>query len=150
MRRAIELSEASVAAGQTPFGAVIVREGEVLAATHNSVWRETDSTAHAEIKAIRAAEARLGRVDLAGCVLYSSCEPCPMCLAAIHWARVATVWCGARIGDARAAGFNELAIPAEEMVRLGGSSLRIGRDLLRSEAAAVLRRFGTEHPERLY
>ena len=77
-----------------PFGAVIVREGEVVARGHNEVLKSNDPTAHAEMVTIRRAAASLGRFDLSDCVLYTSCEPCPMCLSAIYWARIPTVFFG--------------------------------------------------------
>src|SRR4051812_13423533 len=108
LRRAIEVCRQGIAAGQSPFGAVIVREGRVVVAAHNTVWRDLDPTAHAEVNALRAAAAALQSIELAGCTLYSTCEPCPMCLAASHWAKVDRVVFGAAIADATAAGFGEL------------------------------------------
>src|SRR6266487_1103214 len=97
MTLAIEQARAGIAAGQSPFGAVVVRRGEALAAAHNEVWARTDPTAHAEIMAIEAAARRLGTIDLSGCVLYTTCEPCPMCASAAHWSRLDEVVCGATI-----------------------------------------------------
>ncbi|MGH9475718.1 MAG: nucleoside deaminase [Terriglobales bacterium] len=125
MRQAIATARVGVAAGQSPFGSVIVRAGTVIAACHNQVWARNDPTAHAEIGAIRAAAARLGAMTLAGCTLYSTCEPCPMCMAAIHWARLDRVVYGAAIADAAAAGFHELNLAAADLVRLGGSPVRL-------------------------
>ncbi len=100
MRLAIETAKEGIAAGQSPFGAVIVREGTVVVAAHNTVWRDTDPTAHAEVNAIRKAAARLGRIDLHDCTLFSTCEPCPMCLAATHWSKIERLVYGATIDDA--------------------------------------------------
>ena len=122
-----------IAAGQSPFGAVIVRDGELIASAHNTVWRDGDSTAHAEINAIRSAESALGAIRLDGATLYSTCDPCPMCLAAIHWSKLAAVHFGARIADAASAGFAEMPISAETMVSLGHSPLLVIPDLLRDE-----------------
>ena len=83
MREAIALSEANVRAGGGPFGAVIVKDGVVVATGTNGVTRENDPTAHAEVTAIRNAAHALGTFDLSGCEIYTSCEPCPMCLGAI-------------------------------------------------------------------
>lgn len=88
MRRAIALSEESVLSGGGPFGAVIARSGTVVAEASNSVTLDSDPTAHAEVNAIRAACNRLHTFDLSGCEIYCSCEPCPMCLGAIYWARI--------------------------------------------------------------
>ena len=93
-----------------PFGAVIVREGEVVARGHNEVLKNNDPTAHAEMVTIRRAAASLGRFDLSDCVLYTSCEPCPMCLSAIYWARIPTVFFGCSKEDAADIGFDDQAI----------------------------------------
>jgi tRNA(Arg) A34 adenosine deaminase TadA len=136
MRLAIDKAREGIAAGQSPFGAVVVAGTEVLAAAHNTVWRDSDPTAHAEVNAIRAA-GRLRGIALRGCVLYTTCEPCPMCLSAIHWAKVDRVVYGATIADATAAGFTELAVPAAELARLGGSPLRVQGGLLFDECRAL-------------
>jgi guanine deaminase len=102
-----------------PFGAVVVRGDDVLASAHNQVVATNDPTAHAEIGAIRAACAALGSFQLDGCELYASCEPCPMCLGAIYWARPRAVFFSATREDAAQAGFDdafvyeELALPRE-------------------------------------
>lgn len=117
--RAVELARASVAVGGGPFGAVIVRAGEVLAEGANRVTADLDPTAHAEVNAIRTACARLRDFKLEGATLYSSCEPCPMCLGAIHWARLERLVFACSRADAAAAGFDdewiyrELALPLE-------------------------------------
>ena len=103
-----------------PFGAVIVREGEVIATAHNSVLRTNDPTMHAEIAAIRAASAKLGRFDLSDCELYATCQPCPMCQGAIQWARLKKVYYGASAEDAAQGGFDDAVFhavpPAMEVV----------------------------------
>ena len=88
MRKAIEMSLKSIDNGGGPFGAVIVKDGEIIAAASNSVTIDNDPTAHAEVNAIRMACKKLGTFDLSGCEIYASCEPCPMCLASIYWARI--------------------------------------------------------------
>lgn len=150
MRRAIAKARAGIAEGQTPFGACIVRDGRVLAAEHNAVWATTDSTAHAEVQAIRAACRALGTVDLSGCVIYSTCEPCPMCFSAIHWAKVSTIVFGARIADAQGLGFSELTIPNEAMKREGGSPVEIVAGFLRDECLALFREFAAKPDRRVY
>lgn len=90
-----------------PFGAVIVKDGVVLAKASNEVLRTNDPTMHAEINVIRKASKKLASFDLSGCVLYSSCMPCPMCLAAIKWANIKTVYYGANAKDADAIGFRD-------------------------------------------
>lgn len=130
MKRAIELSIGSVNGGGGPFGAVIAREGEIIAEASNSVTIDNDPTAHAEVNAIRRAARKLGSFDLSGCEIYTSCEPCPMCLGAIYWARLNKIYFANNKTDAKNIGFDdsfiydELALPrdqrhlsAEEMMR---------------------------------
>ena len=135
MRRAIEITRAGIAAGQSPFGSVLAKDGRVVAATHNTVWLTTDPTAHAEVNCIRAAATALKSIALSGCTLYTTTEPCPMCLSAIHWAKIDKVIYGATIADAADAGFHELFIDAKEMVRMGRSPLVVESGLLQSECA---------------
>jgi tRNA(Arg) A34 adenosine deaminase TadA len=111
MQRAIALAISNVTSGQGgPFGAVIVKDGHVLAEGTNLVTATFDPTAHAEMVAIREACRKLGDFQLTGCDLYTSCEPCPMCLGAIYWARPARVFYGASAADAAAAGFDDAFI----------------------------------------
>lgn len=108
LRRAIELATNNVHAGTGgPFAALIVSEGRVIAEAANSVTTTNDPTAHGEINAIRKACAALGSFSLAGCEIYSSCEPCPMCLAAIYWARLEAIYYGCDQKDAARAGFDD-------------------------------------------
>jgi tRNA(Arg) A34 adenosine deaminase TadA len=114
MARAIELAIENVRSGRGgPFGAVIVRGGEIIAEGANSVTTTNDPTAHAEVLAIRAACARLGAFELRGCELYTSSEPCPMCLGAIYWARPDRVYFGGSAADASRAGFDDSLIYRE-------------------------------------
>lgn len=120
LRRAIELSSEHMLAGEGgPFGAVILRQGRIIAEGWNQVTSTPDPTAHAEMVAIRRAASFLGDFSLKGCVLYSSCEPCPMCLAGAYWARLDAIWFAASQEDAAATGFDdgwigqELALPAD-------------------------------------
>ncbi len=125
MQMAVEKAHEGIAAGQTPFAAVIVRAGKVVAAAHNTVWRDTDPTAHAEVNAIRQAARALGGIDLGGCEMFTTCEPCPMCLSAIHWSKIARVVYGATIADAAGAGFSELLVGAAKLAEMSGSPLRV-------------------------
>jgi len=126
MDRAIAVARRGIAAGQSPFGAVVATEaGEVIAESHNTVRLDGDATAHAEINVIRRACAHLGTTDLRGHLIATTCEPCPMCAAAIHWARLDTVICGAEIADAGRSGFNELSLAAADLYRQGGSPVRV-------------------------
>lgn len=101
MREAIRLANESVERGGGPFGAVIVKDGEVIAGSSNSVTIDNDPTAHAEVNTIRQACRKLGTFDLSGASIYTSCEPCPMCLGAIYWARISRIFYGNNRKDAR-------------------------------------------------
>lgn len=120
MREAIRLADESVERGGGPFGAVIVKDGAIVARGANSVTLDNDPTAHAEVNAIRAACRSLGTFDLSGCTVYTSCEPCPMCLAAIYWAGISRIYFGNTRKDAAAIDFaddhiyNELSRPLEQ------------------------------------
>ncbi len=107
MREAIKLSEENVKKGGGPFGAVIVKDNEIVAKSANSVVPDNDPTAHAEVNTIRAAARKLGTFDLSGCVIYSSCEPCPMCLGAIYWARLDKLYYANTKTDAKNIGFDD-------------------------------------------
>jgi len=107
MMKAIEISLNNIRKGGGPFGAVIVKDGEVIAHGANKVTVKNDPSAHAEIEVIREACEKLGTHDLSGCVIYSSCEPCPMCLAAIYWARLDMLYYAATKHDAAEAGFRD-------------------------------------------
>lgn len=111
LRRAIALAVENVRAGKGgPFGAVIVRDGVIVGEGANSVTKTLDPTAHGEVNAIRAACQRLESFSLAGCEIYTSCEPCPMCLAAIYWARIERIYYGASQQDAAAVGFDDACL----------------------------------------
>lgn len=105
--RAIRLSEESVKNGGGPFGAVIARNGEIVAEAANNVTTDCDPTAHAEVSAIRKAAAALGRYDLSGCEIFTSCEPCPMCLGAIYWAHLDKIYYANDRNDAAGIGFDD-------------------------------------------
>jgi len=139
MRLAIKKARQGIAKGQTPFGACIVKKGKVIACSHNVVWKNKDITAHAEITAIRAACKKLKSIDLSGCTIYSTTEPCPMCFSAIHWARIPRIFFGARIEDAKKAGFHEMEINDKKMMRLAGDNLDILGGFLRDENIALFR-----------
>ena len=137
MKLAIDRARAGIAAGQSPFGAVIVKGDQLVGAGHNEVWKRTDPTAHAEVVAIQRAAAALTAIDLSGCVMYTTCEPCPMCAAAIHWSRLDECVYGATIADAAQAGFNELHLPVGEVYRIGRSPVRLIPDILQPQCAAL-------------
>lgn len=138
MRRAIALSRANITQGGGPFGAVIVRGGEVVGEGANRVTASHDPTAHAEVVAIRDACKRLGTFSLDGCEIYTSCEPCPMCLSAIYWARLDRIWFANTKADAAAIDFDDHFIydefakdPADRAIPMKG--------MLRDEALVAFR-----------
>ncbi len=101
MREAIRLANESVKNGGGPFGAVIVKDGQIVAGSSNRVTIDNDPTAHAEVNTIRQACHKIGTFDLSGCTIYTSCEPCPMCLGAIYWSRLRRIYFGNTRKDAR-------------------------------------------------
>jgi guanine deaminase len=136
MRRAIALATENVVSGRGgPFGALIVRNGEVVGEGANTVTAINDPTAHAEVNAIRAAAKALNTFTLAGCELYTSCEPCPMCLAAAHWARIDAIYYAADAADAARAGFDDAFLYAE-FRKDGGARKMPETQMLRDEAWA--------------
>lgn len=138
MRMAIGLSRESVNNGGGPFGAVIVRNGEVIAKASNSVTLNNDPTAHAEVSAIRAACAGIGNFSLEGCEIYSSCEPCPMCLSAIYWAGISKIYFANNREDAATVGFDDSFIYDE--IPLAPSKRKIpSEEMMRTEALAVFK-----------
>ena len=136
MREAIKLSAESVRSGGGPFGAVIVRNGEIIARGENRVTVCNDPTAHAEVSDIREAAARLGTYDLSGCEIYSSCEPCPMCLGAIYWARLDRLYYAGTRADAANVGFDDAHIYEELPLDPSQRELPT-QTLLREEAQRV-------------
>lgn len=150
LRQAIELSRRNMV-GQAggPFGAVVVKDGQVIGQGWNRVTETHDPTAHAEVSAIRDACARLGTHALEGAVLYTSCEPCPMCLATAYWARVARIVWGNTREDAAAIGFDddflyrEVALPPEKR------SIPV-RVLLRDEARSVFSAWAARPDKAMY
>lgn len=107
MRKAIALSIDNVHNGGGPFGAVIVKDGKIIATGVNGVTKHNDPTAHAEVTAIRKASKKLGTFDLEGCEIYTSCEPCPMCLGAVYWAHLDKMYYGNTKTDAKNIGFDD-------------------------------------------
>ncbi len=138
LMRAIELSEMSLRdLERGPFGCVVVRKGEIVGESTNEVLKLHDPTAHAEVQAIRRASQTLGTHELIDCELYASCEPCPMCLGAILWARIPTVYFAATSADAREAGFDDAAFYG--VLRNEGTAAVTREQAQRDEAARVLK-----------
>ena len=149
MREAIKLSAESVRSGGGPFGAVIVRYGEIIARGENRVTVCNDPTAHAEVSAIREAAARLGTYDLSGCEIYSSCEPCPMCLGAIYWARLDRLYYASTRAAAANVGFDDAHIYEE--LPLDPSQRELPTEsLLREEAQLVFEAWASKLDKKEY
>ncbi|WP_036913730.1 MULTISPECIES: nucleoside deaminase [unclassified Prevotella] len=138
MREAIRLANESVKNGGGPFGAVVVKDGEIVAGSANSVTVDNDPTAHAEVNAIRKACRKLGTFDLTGCTIYTSCEPCPMCLGAIYWAHIERIYYGNNRKDAREIDFADDFIYDEMDKPLENRSVPI-IPMLRDEALETFR-----------
>lgn len=139
MRRAIELARHGALERRDggPFGAVVVRDGEIVGEGWNQVVAQGDPTLHGEIVAIRAACARLGTHDLGGCVLYTSAEPCPMCMAACHWARLDAVYYASTCADAKEFGDFDDSHIYRELTRPPAERSLPLHNLLRAEALPV-------------
>ena len=150
MRLAISKALQGVKNGQTPFGACIVKNGKVVSLAHNGVWKNTDITAHAEMNAIRTACRKLKTVDLSGCVIYSTCEPCPMCFSACHWARISRIVFGAGIADAKKAGFNELIMGNAMMKKLSRGKVKIVAGVMKKENLRLFHLWSSGRNKRPY
>jgi tRNA(Arg) A34 adenosine deaminase TadA len=148
MRSAIRLAQEGMDRNEGgPFGAIVVKDGTIIGRGHNKVTSTNDPTAHAEVVAIREACRHLGSFQLDGCEIYTSCEPCPMCLGAIYWARPVHVYYGCTRADAAGAGFDDDFIYAQ--IDLRPSERRIGmHEMLRTEAQAVFARWAAK-PDQL-
>jgi tRNA(Arg) A34 adenosine deaminase TadA len=149
MRRAIELARESVRRGGGPFGCVVLRDDSLVAEGSNRVTAWNDPTAHAEIVAIREACRRLGAFQLERCTIFASCEPCPMCLGAIYWARPARLVFASTRSDAAKAGFDDDHVYRELALDLPRRSLRT-ETLLRDEALAAFDDWRADANRRAY
>ena len=134
MRLAIQAAWKGLGKGEMPFGACIVRKEQVLSVSHNSAKANIDTTAHAEVQAIREASRQLRTLELAGCVIYSTCEPCPMCFTACLWAKIGRIVYACRIEDAEKAGIRQIPISSSRMKQLGQSGVQLVGDVLREES----------------
>ncbi len=150
MQLAIGKCREGLAEGQSPFGCAIYHQGEIIAVAHNTVVSTTDITAHAEVNALRQGCLHAESILLEGAIVATTCEPCPMCMAALHWARVEKVYYGASIADADAAGFNELQLPAAELLRLGGSELQLEGGLLADDCRQLFAEWNSDPRRTVY
>lgn len=137
MRCAIAAAREGIAKGQSPFGCAVVRGTELVGLGHNEVVGTPDPTAHAEIVALRRAALKLGTHDLSGCRCYATCEPCPMCASAIHWAKIREVFFGASIEDARRAGFSEIDLTPEQIYHRTEEDFVVRSAVLRSDCVQL-------------
>ena len=135
MQRAIELSVENIKNGGGPFGALIVKDGKIISEGTNRVTAEHDPTAHAEISAIRQAAQKLNTFNLEGCIIYTSCEPCPMCLSAIYWARLDKIFYGNTKTDAEKIGFDDSFIYDE--LKLDPTNRKIAMKRLLPDEAII-------------
>lgn len=148
MRKAIELSKENIENGGGPFGALIAtKDGEIVATGVNRVTASCDPTAHAEVSAIRAAAAKLGTFNLSGYEIYTSCEPCPMCLGAIYWARLDKMYYGNNKTDAKNIGFDDSFIYDE--LSLKPSARKLPSEILLAEEAIKAFQQWTEKSDKI-
>jgi tRNA(Arg) A34 adenosine deaminase TadA len=147
---AIVKAKEGIDKGQSPFAACIVKDDEIIACEHNTVWENTDITSHAEIIAIRKACKLLNNIDLTGCVIYSTCEPCPMCFTACHWANISRIVFGARIEDSKAFGFSELCVSNKVLKEIGKSKIGIVSDILRQENIELFQYWKSKNGKKAY
>jgi tRNA(Arg) A34 adenosine deaminase TadA len=138
MELAISKTLEGIRKKDAPFGVCIVRSGRVVAVAHNTVRSGCDSTAHAEINAIRQACKKLKSIDLSRCTIYSTTEPCPMCFSAIHWARIGTIVFGTRIRDAKKVGFSEIPLSDRRLRREGKLRVKVIGGVMRKENLELL------------
>lgn len=150
MKLAIAKAREGIEQGQTPFGACIVRDGEILACSHNEVWAIHDITAHAEVQALRVACEKAKSVLLKGATIYCTCEPCPMCFGAIHWSGIERIVFGAGISDAEEFGFNELPISNRTMKEEGGSPVEIVPDFMKEENRELFKEWAARGDHQAY
>ncbi len=150
MQRAIDLSIENVQKSNGgPFGAVVVKDNRILAEGTNSVVKRSDPTAHAEIVAVREACRKLNSFQLTGCEIYSSCEPCPMCLAALYWARPAKIFYAGTRNDAAEIGFDDTYIYAQLMLSVERRAIPM-KQLMRDQAQEAYRRWKAKPDRKQY
>lgn len=147
MARAIELAQESADSGGGPFGCVIVRDGEIVGEGNNQVTATLDPTAHAEVVAIRNACKNLNSFQLDGCIVYASCEPCPMCLGAIYWARAEKIFIACNRNDAANAGFDDAFI-YDELSREDFASRKVPTAMLMRDEGLTVFKSWVENPDK--
>ncbi|MCX5699494.1 MAG: nucleoside deaminase [Candidatus Omnitrophica bacterium] len=150
MRLAIAKAVEGIRKGQSPFGACIVKNKQIIACSHNLVWKNNNITAHAEMAAIGSACKALETIDLSGCTIYSTSEPCPMCFSACHWARISRIVFGCAIKDAKNFGFNEMGISNFKLKKLIKSKIKITSRLAVKENIALFEFWQEQAKTRVY
>lgn len=150
IRLAIEKAKEGIKKGQTPFGACVVRDSEIIGLAHNTVWQDNDSTCHAEINAIRMACRKLNSIDLSGCTVYATTEPCPMCFGACHWARISKIVYGSSIEDSKEFGFNELIVSNRIMKSMGQTSMEVIGGFARNECLRLFELWNRQKTNKPY
>jgi tRNA(Arg) A34 adenosine deaminase TadA len=150
MRLAIDCARRGVQRGQTPFGACIVKNRRVIALGHNLVWKQNNVILHAEMNAISRACRALKTIDLSGCTIYSTCEPCPMCFSACHWAKISRIVFGSTIKEAKSFGFNEMAVSNSRLKKLIKSRIRLTPKVGAQESFELFRFWKAQGKSRAY
>ncbi len=150
MQLAIEKCREGIALGQTPFGCAIALGDRVVGVAHNTVWQSTDITAHAEMNAIREACQQTKSIFLEGAIVATTCEPCPMCASALHWARVEKIYFGASINDAAQAGFNELPLPAAKVLEAARGTTSLEGNILGDDCRELFQEWQLTAERRAY
>lgn len=133
----MKMAIAEAKLGDAPYGAVIVKDSQVAIKAHNSVRRDNDPSAHAEVNAIRKLTAQLQTPSLEGYILYTSCEPCPMCATACIWAGISEIIFGASIQDLIHSGVNQIDLPCEDIIAKGFRKIKLTKGILKSESLAL-------------
>lgn len=139
MQLTIKKTKQGIKKKEAPFGACIVKGNKIIVITHNIVRSSCDSTAHAEINALRRACKKLKTIDLKGCTIYSTTEPCPMCFAAIHWAKISKIVFGTKIKDAKKVGFSEIPLTNRKLKQISNNNVKIISGILRKENLQLLK-----------
>ncbi len=150
MGLAIKKARQGIGEGQAPFGCCITRGDSILSCEHDKVWSRNDITAHAELLAIREACKKLKDVNLMGCTLYSTCEPCAMCYSAAQWARVSRIIFASSLDDALQAGFSKVKIAQEQRGEMAGLNIEIRGGLLTAEAKVLIEQYREIVGDRIY
>jgi tRNA(Arg) A34 adenosine deaminase TadA len=139
MLSAIKKTKEGIKNKQAPFGACIVKNNKIISCKHNTVWKDKNIIKHAEINAIEDACKKLKTIKLTGCIIYSTCEPCPLCFSACHWVNIKEIIYGASIKDAKKLGFHELTISNKKMKILGKSKIKLTNGFMKKECNELFR-----------